>query len=171
MSRTASMGVGVVVERRRTGNPWQPEAWCAVDVLPGRPEVAPWTSLGRGEGWERLYAGPAEIELYAGETAAYRDNLEGSRPAVYVILRRSAGEPGIAVHAATVDPGEAEAHSEVGDDLVEAVPLPRAIAAWMADFVARHHVERPFYKRRREPADPEALARRGLVPEPGSRDD
>jgi hypothetical protein len=170
MSRAEMVCVGVVVELRRTGNPWQPEAWRAVDVLPGLPEAAPWTPLGRGEGWERFYAGPAEIELYPGETAAYRDNLEGSRPAVYVVLRRSAGDPGIAVHLATVDPGEAEAHSEVGDDLVEAVPLPEAIAGWMADFVAHHHVERPFHKRRREPADPEALARRSLVPEPGSRD-
>ena len=171
MSQGEAVSVGIVVERRRTGNPWQPEAWRAVDVLPGLPEAAPWTPLGRGEGWERFYAGPAEIELYAGETAAYRDNLEGSRPAVYVVLRRGAGEPGIAVHLATVDPGEAEAHSEVGDDQVEAVPLPRPIAGWMADFVARHHVERPFYKRRREPADPEALARRALVPEPGGHDD
>jgi hypothetical protein len=160
------MSVGIVVERRRTGNEWQPERWRAVDVLPGRPEAAPWTPLGRGEGWKRFYAGAAEIELYPGETEGYRDNLASGRPLVFVILRPVASAPGIELHAATVDPGEAEAHAEVGDDLVEPLPMPEAVTAWVADFVARHHVERPFHKRRRDPADPEALARRARVPEP-----
>ena len=31
-------------------------------------------------------------------------------------------------------------------------------------FVAEHHVERPFVKRKRDRADPEALARRGPPP-------
>ncbi len=87
--------------------------------------------------------------------------MTGSRPAVYVILRRDPGGGGErpwALHGATVDPGEIEAHADSGDDLIEAVPLPPAVAAWMRDFVARHHVERPLYKRRRDRADPEALA-------------
>ena len=39
--------------------------------------------------------------------------------------------------------------------------MPEPLRAAIADFVAEHHVERPFEKRQRNRADPEALARRG----------
>ena len=159
MEISESRTVGVVVERRRTGNVWQPELWSAVAVLPGRPDVAPWTVLDAGEGWTRSYAGAAEVALFASETDNYKHNLDGPQPAIFVILRRD-GEPGLRLLAVTVDPGEIDAHSDAGDDLIEALPLPPDLAAWMRDFVERHHVERPFHKRQRDRADPEALARR-----------
>jgi len=34
------------------------------------------------------------------------------------------------------------------------------VRATIDAFVAEHHVEQPFYKRKRDRADPEALARR-----------
>lgn len=152
------MSLGVVVERRRPVSPWAEEHWRVVDVLLGRPDVEPWTLLGEGEGWRRYYAGAAHLELFRSETANYRDNLAGARPAVYVVLRRGDGPCGIALHLATVDPGEIEAHADAGDDLIEALPLPAPVAAWMRDFIDRHHVEKPFLKRRRDRADTEALA-------------
>ena len=51
---------------------------------------------------------------------------------------------------ATVCVGEAHAHADTGSDLVEAVPMPVGIAAWVASFVARNHVEEEPYRRRRE---------------------
>jgi hypothetical protein len=154
------MTVGIVLEHRRIDHPWQADRWRLVDVLPGQPVAEPWTVLAEGDGWRRCYAGAVELALFRGETASYRDNLASSRPAIYVVLRRTQDGPGIAVREATVDPGEIEAHSDAGDDLIEALPLPPPIAAWMEGFVARHHVERPFHKRRRDRADPEALAQR-----------
>ncbi len=50
--------------------------------------------------------------------------------------------------------------TEAGSDLVETVPMPNAIRRMVAAFVAEHHVEQPFVKRKRDRADPEALARR-----------
>jgi hypothetical protein len=38
--------------------------------------------------------------------------------------------------------------------------MPPEIEARLAAFVEAHHVERPFIKRKRDRADPEALARR-----------
>jgi hypothetical protein len=35
---------------------------------------------------------------------------------------------------------------------VEPVPMPAAIAEAINHFIAQHHVERPFFKRRRERA-------------------
>ncbi|WP_448192268.1 DUF3305 domain-containing protein [Azospirillum sp. sgz301742] len=161
MQISESRSVGVVVERRQTGNIWQPERWSAVALLPGRPDVAPWTVLDEGEGWTRRYAGAAEVALFASETDNYKHNLDGPQPAIFVILRRDgSGESGLRLLGVTVDPGEIDAHSDAGDDLIEALPLPPDLAAWMRDFVERYHVERPFHKRKRDRADPEALARR-----------
>jgi hypothetical protein len=36
--------------------------------------------------------------------------------------------------------------------------MPEAVRVWMADFVAAHHVEQPKFKRKRDQANPEALA-------------
>lgn len=161
MSRGERLSVGVVLERRRVERGWVSEAWRVAGLLP--PGVGaglePWAAVAEGPGWRHLYAGEVAIELFPGETAAYRDNLASSRPAVYVVLRRDP-DHGMAVREATVDPGEIEAHADAGDDQIEAVPLPDAVAAWMQDFIARHHVEREFYKRQRKPVDPEALGRR-----------
>jgi hypothetical protein len=162
LSSPARMSVGIVVEHRKLDHPWQSDRWNVIQLLPGRPAVAPWTLLAEGAGRQRYYAGALDLELYQGETEGYLDNLASSRPAVYVILRRAAGG-GVVLHEATVDAGEIEAHADAGDDIIEALPIPPAVEAWMRDFVARHHVERPFYKRERDRPDPEALAVRRRV--------
>lgn len=155
------MGLGVVIEHRRIDLPWAPpDRWTVVELLPGRPAAEPWTLLAEAEGGRRYYyAGAVELELFRGETDGYRDNLGSGRPAVFIILRPEGGGR-VALHGATVDPGEIEAHSDAGDDQIEAVPMPPEVMAWVEAFVARNHVERPFYKRQRDRADPEALARR-----------
>jgi hypothetical protein len=43
--------------------------------------------------------------------------------------------------------------TDAGGNLVETVPMPRDILAIVGQFIATHHVERPFIKRRREPAE------------------
>ena len=67
----------------------------------------------------------------------------------------------------TADPAEGEAFTQTGDDLVEAVPMPQAVLEVVAAFVADHHVERPFVKRERSRADPQALARRAPIAKDG----
>ncbi|MDQ2105602.1 DUF3305 domain-containing protein [Azospirillum isscasi] len=160
-------GVGITVERQRIDNPWVDARWRVTGALPALPDRAPWTVLARDGGCTAYYAGAAEIVLYPGEAGNYAENLKGGRPTLYVILRRCAEEPGLRLLAVTVDPGEVDAHSDAGDDLIEAIPLPADLAEWMRGFVARHHTDRPFYKRRRDRADPEALARRAPVARPG----
>jgi hypothetical protein len=111
-----------------------------------------------------FYAGAAEIELYRTETANYRDNLGSGAPMLWVALRPTGVEPPYEIFAVTADPAEGEAWTETGSDLVDVVPMPEAVRAAIDAFVAEHHVERPFYKRERDRADPEALARRGPMP-------
>lgn len=152
--------VGVVVERQRIDNPWTDARWRVIGLLPGVPDLPPWSVLEQAGDRTRYYAGAGEIALHPTEAENYKDNLDGPRPSAYVILRPGGGDPGLRLLAVTVDPGEVDAHSDAGDDRIEAVPLPPAVAMWVQDFVARHYVHRPFYKRQRDRADPEALARR-----------
>jgi hypothetical protein len=156
----AKMAVGIVVERRKAQSPWIDFTWKPVAVLAGLPEAAPWTMLSQdGEG-ATFYAGPAEIALHRTETSNYRDNLGSGAPMLWVALRPTGVEPPYEVFAVTADPSEGEAWTESGSDLVDVVPMPDALRAVIEAFVAEHHVERPFYKRKRDDADPDAFARR-----------
>jgi Protein of unknown function (DUF3305) len=157
----AQISVGVVVERRKATSPWIDFTWKPVTALPGEPVAAPWTQLSADGETATFYAGAVEIALYRTETTYYRDNLASGSPALWVALRPRDGDPPFELVAVTADPAEGEGFTQNGDHLVEAVPMPEAVRAFVEAFVAEHHVEQPFMKRKRDRADPEALARRG----------
>jgi hypothetical protein len=161
------MEIGVIVERQVLANPWIDHAWRPIAVLAGAPAAAPWTVLARTPEATRYYAGGFELAFFASETGMYRDNLRSERPSLWVSLRPACAPPGVALHLVTADPAEAEALTEPGTDVIEAVPMPPEIQRRLAAFVEAHHVERPFVKRKRDRADPEAMARR--APGPPSR--
>jgi Protein of unknown function (DUF3305) len=155
----AKVPVGIVVERREAHSPWIDFTWTAVTALAGVPDAAPWTMLSQDGDGATFYAGAVEIELHRSETGNYRDNLASSAM-LWVALRSTGVEPPYELFAVTADPAEGEAWTEAGSDLVDMVPMPQAVRAVLEAFVAEHHVERPFYKRKRDRPDPEALARR-----------
>jgi hypothetical protein len=152
--------VGVIVERSKSMNQWAEFYWRAVGVLPGQPETPAWTKLSDDGERATFYAGTANVELYRTETGFYRDNLASGAPSLWVALRAADGEPPFSVAAVTADPAEGESLTETATDLVEQVPMPGAIQHVVAAFVAEHHVEQPFVKRKRDRANPEAMARR-----------
>ena len=148
----AHIAVGVIVERRRAKSPWLDFIWRPAAVLAGTPEAAPWTPLSEAQDTTLFYAGDAVIELYRTETANYRSNLASNAPSLWVIMRPNASRNAYKILAVTADPAEGEALTDAGSDLVEPVPMPAAIAEAINHFIAQHHVERPFFKRRRERA-------------------
>ena len=152
--------IGVVVERRFLKNPWIDHAWMPVAVLTGAPATAPWTVLNQTAEATRFYAGEFELELFGSETGMYRDNLLSGQPSLWVSLRPTETPPGVALQLVTADPSEGEALTEPGTDIIEAVPMPVEIQQRLAAFVEAHHVERPFIKRKRDRASPEAMAKR-----------
>jgi hypothetical protein len=162
----ACFTVGVVVERRAAESPWIDFTWRPVAVLPGVPAAAPWTQLTGDAKVATFYAGPADVALYRSETTHYRDNLASGSPGLWVVLRATGVEPPFELIAVTADPAEGEGFTQNGDHLVDAVPIPEPLRAMIEAFVAEHHVERPFVKRKRDRADPESLARR---PPPAER--
>ena len=148
----AHIAVGVIVERHRAKSPWLDFIWRPVAVLAGTPEAAPWTPFGEAQDTTLFYAGDAVIELYRTETTNYRSNLASSAPSLWVIMRPDASRNAYKLLAVTADPAEGEALTDAGNDLVEPLPMPAAIAEAINHFIAKHHVERPFFKRRRERA-------------------
>jgi hypothetical protein len=158
--------VGVVIERRRSKSPWVDFVWRPVAVLPGVPDAAPWTALDGDADRVNFYGGAAAIALHRSDTSGYRDNLATGAALLWVVLRPTGLEPPYEIAAVTAEPGEGEAFTGSATNLVETVPMPESVRAAVADFVAQHHVEHLFVKRKRDRADPEAMAPHASSKEP-----
>ncbi len=162
---TIRIPLGVVAERRPGVTPWAEFAWSARDVIEDPPEIAPWTVLREEAGRTAFFAGIAEVALHPTDTDNYKHNLEAAEPLVWVVLRPVGTSPGFALQTVTVDAGEAHLYADTGDDLLEALPMPARLRAQVEAFVAEHHRERGFHKRRRDRADTQSLGRRAPVDE------
>jgi len=155
-----SIPVGVVLERSKTEGRWSDIIWKAAGILTGIPGTPAWTKLSGDDDRATFYAGAADIELHRAETTNYRDNLATGVPLLWVALRPTNDEPPFNLAVVTAHPAEAEAMAAIGDALVDSIAMPEEIRDAVEAFVAEHHVERTFVKRKRDRADPEALGRR-----------
>jgi hypothetical protein len=157
MPYSVSMPVGVVVAREEVDSPWQDHAWRVVAILPGAAPVEGWKELRRGEGWTQYHAATVPLELFRKETEAYKYNLEGREPVLYIVLseddERDEDEFPYAVHLVTASPYEAQDYLDSGEEVVEPIPMPEPIAAWVSAFIEEHHVEQKFKKRKRDEVD------------------
>ena len=162
---TVRIPVGVVVERRPGVTPWAGHVWQARDVLDDVPDIPPWTLLREDAGRALFFAGTADVALHPTDTDNYRHNLEAAEPRIWVVLRPAGTPPGLVLQTVTVDAGEAHLYADTGDDLLEALPLPQRLRAVVAAFVAEHHRDRVFHKRKRDRANTEALGRRARIEE------
>ena len=176
MDKEISRQVSVIAERRPAVSRWADDVWRIVAVLDGQAAAEPFTQLGEGpDAAARFFVGSTELLLHRKETEAYRINLAGDR-VLYVIMQQEDGDSPFALCDVTASPYEAADHLDSGEELVEAMPMSDAIAAWMEAFCDFHHVETPFKKRRRDKVDVEELkfskepifARTGRFPSPES---
>ena len=165
MSALVRIPVGVVVEQRNATSKWIDFIWRPIAVLHGEPAAAAWTKLSEDAETATFYAGTIDVELHRGETANYRDNLSTGEPKLWVVMRPTGVEPPYEIVRVTADPSEGEGFATAGDDIIECVVMPEPIWDAVDAFIGEHHVERPFYKRQRNRADPEALGRRGVMRE------
>jgi hypothetical protein len=154
--KDARVQVGVLVAQSPARTAWGEPQWRPHSVLLGGVSFAPWTELRREDDTTIWYAGEFPVSLFVAETVTYRMNLAEPIPSVYVVLRRdpSLPPPGIVVRHVTVSPGEAEAYAVDGEHIVEKVPMPEALMAWLGDYVRAYHVEEAFKKRKRTRIDP-----------------
>ncbi len=156
MTADAEMLVGVVIERRKIDNPWQEYAWRPAAVFVAPPHMGSgatseaWRVLRSGEDWVHYHARNFSLELFKGETDGYQENLSQDVPSIFVALQpgEDAEDMEVEPFLATVCPYEAMEYFESGDEIVEGVPMPDDILAWVRAFVDEHHVDTPFKKRK-----------------------
>ncbi|MGP1396575.1 MAG: DUF3305 domain-containing protein [Inquilinaceae bacterium] len=141
-----TLRVGVVAGSHPPLNPWAERMLRPVALMADLPTLAPGTLMSDADGVRTVYLGDHGLTLHSGETGHYRDNLAAARPAVWVSLADDR------VQMVTVDPYEGESLASDPARVVEAVAMPPAIVDRLTAFVAAHHVEEVFHKRRRTPA-------------------
>jgi hypothetical protein len=151
--------VGVVATRRPPVTRWGKGELRPSAILPAEPAVQAPYLLNTQDSVETWYLGARDVILYQGDTGHHHDNLHSGRPALWVALR---GQDPLSAEVVivTADPYEGEGLVADLDLRVEAVPMPEPVQAEVADFVARYHIEIEFKKRKRLPADPNAMVAR-----------
>lgn len=148
----ATMPIGIVVRRTPGVTRWAKWAWKVSAVLPGA-GPANWRELRReGEAVE-YHAATLPLTLWSSDTEAYHVALAAREPGLVVVLR-DAEEPDAPMPfkpvLVTASPYEGQDYMDSGDGLIELVPMPAGLIAWLRDFTAAHHVEEPFIKRKRD---------------------
>lgn len=142
--------LGVVLRKTPGVTRWVPWHWTASAVLPGAGD-ADWRELRReGEAVE-YHAATVVLELHGAETEAYLHGLQSEVPSIYVIMRQAggSGDP-LDVVLVTASPYEAQDYTDSGEEIVEKVPMPAGLIAWVQAFVDRFHEDEVFVKRRRD---------------------
>lgn len=144
----ASMRLGIVLRRSPGATRWAKWAWKAVAVLPGASD-ATWKTLRQDGDVTEFHAATVSLDLHGSDAEAYRHGLSAREPCIYVILRP--GDP-LDVVLATASPYEAQDYADSGEEIVEKVPMPEGLVAWVRDFALSHYEEEVFKKRKRDRA-------------------
>lgn len=144
-----AMPLGVVVRRVPGVTRWAKHVWKAVAVLPGA-GAAEWKELRRDGDAVEYHASTLPLELFRTDTEAYLHGLSAETPAIYVVMRPSESDAPLDVLLVTASPYEAQDYADTGEELVEKVPMPEGLVAWIRDYVEEHHQDDVFIKRRRD---------------------
>ena len=156
--RSTSLTVGVVLAREAIDHPWQDFRWRPVELLIGQPNLSVGEVIAETKQQTQFYGGSFTVELHRKETSGYLVNLENNPPVVYVVLREAEdddaeGSLPVIVETLTVTPFEAQDYLDSGEDIVEPLAMPEPLIAWIQRFVAIHHEEETFIKRKRDKLD------------------
>mgnify|MGYP001050296311 FL=1 len=144
--------VGAVVRRSPGVTRWAKHIWKPVAVIPGATD-AYWKELVRNGDTVDYHAGTVTLELFRADVEAYLVSLNMAAPSLWIVLDRD--ESGLSpsdyfVSAITASAYEAQDALDSGESIVEAVPMPDSLAAWIKEFIDMHYIEEPFKKRRRD---------------------
>lgn len=154
-----ALQVGAVVRRSPGVTRWAKHVWKPVAVIPGAPDAF-WKELVREGEVVDYHAGTVTMELYRADVEGYLVSLNMSTPSVWIILDRDVtgqSPSGWAVSTVTASAHEALDSLDSGESIVEAVPIPESLAAWIKEFVDMHYIEEPFKKRRRDEVNVDAV--------------
>ena len=141
--------IGIVLQRAPGVTKWRRWTWKATSVLPGAPP-ANWREIRTDGDITEYHAATLTLELHGAETEAYVHGLLATQPSIYVVMREAVGERPFDFLLVTASPYEAQDYTDSGEEIVEKVPMPEGLIAWVRDFVETHHVDEEFVKRRRD---------------------
>jgi hypothetical protein len=144
--------VGAVVRRSPGVTRWVKEIWKPVAVIPGAPDAF-WKELVREDEVVDYHAGTVTMELFRADVEGYLVSLNMAVPSIWIIMDRdvtSQSPSGWVVSTITASAHEALDALDSGESIVEAVPIPESMAAWIKEFIDMHYIEEPFKKRRRD---------------------
>ncbi|WP_254054669.1 DUF3305 domain-containing protein [Roseovarius sp. EL26] len=145
-----AMPLGIVVRRTPGVTRWEKWIWSAVAVLPGA-EPSDWRVLRQEGEITEYHAATLMLELHGAETEAYLHGLSAKVPSVYAVLRAEGNGPiSLSAVLVTASPYEAQDYADNGEDIVEKIPMPAGLIAWVRDFAETHHEDEVFVKRRRD---------------------
>jgi hypothetical protein len=144
--------VGAVVRRSPGVTRWVKEIWKPVAVIPGAPDAF-WKELVREDDVVDYHAGTVTMELFRADVEGYLVSLNMAVPSIWIIMDKdvtSQSPSGWVVSTITASAHEALDALDSGESIVEAVPIPESLAAWIKEFIDMHYIEEPFKKRRRD---------------------
>ncbi|MFV8571975.1 DUF3305 domain-containing protein [Marinobacter sp. SBS5] len=144
--------VGAVVRRSPGVTRWARDVWKPVAIIPGAPDAF-WKELVHEGEVVDYHAGTVTMELYRADVEGYLVSLNMNVPSVWVIMDKDAtsqSPSGWVVSTVTASAHEALDSLDSGESIVEAVPVPESLAAWIKEFIDMHYIEEPFKKRRRD---------------------
>lgn len=144
--KIAGMPLGIVMRRAPGVTRWAKHVWTFAGVIPQAPP-ADWRPLRENGDVAEFHARTLTVQMHRKDTDSLVQNLTSAQPSVWVALR-GAGRPDPVL--ATVSPFEASFHDVDADDRIEKVTMPPGMVDWVETFVALHHVDDPFVKRRRD---------------------
>ncbi|WP_417515909.1 DUF3305 domain-containing protein [Marinobacter sp.] len=143
--------VGAVVRRTAGVTRWAKDIWTPVAVIPGAPQAF-WKELVRDGEVVDYHAGTVTMELFRADVEGYLVSLNMASPSIWIVMDKdvsSQSPSGWVVSTITASAHEALDSLDSGESIVEAVPIPESLAAWIKEFVDKHYIEVPFKKRRR----------------------
>ncbi len=143
------MPLGIVLRKAPGVTRWVAWTWKVVAVLPGA-GPAHWREMRREGETVEYHAATLPLDLHGADTEAYLHGLSAEVPSVYVVMREEAPGEALDMLLVTASPYEAQDYSDSGEEIVEKVPMPHGLVAWVRDFVEEFHQEEIFVKRKRD---------------------
>ena len=152
--RVETVPLCVILARRDAHSPWTDYIWEPVSVVLDAPAGVHGKICREGDGWTQFFMECDPLELHRKDAPAYRECLaEGENASLWVILQEDddpESDLPFSVQLVTASPFEAQDYLDSGELLVETVPMPQLLRAFIADYVENCPPEEKFIKRKQK---------------------
>jgi uncharacterized protein DUF3305 len=155
MQSRPSLSVAVLMERRKSPNPWQEWGFRIADVVadidePGVEEVSPAPRLLRDDSRTAVFVHPRlRVTLFRDEAEGYYLNLTSPDPVWFVVWRIDDNDASRAWPECVTLSYDEAARLLDANEHVDPVPLPGEVRDWLQAFVDEHY--KPKLKTRVRP--------------------